>query len=70
MAGIEGVRIHDLRHSFASLAVSAGIPLHTIGQLLGHAHVATTQRYAHLTDGHLRDAVGTVGTMIEGKRSK
>ena len=47
-AGLPGVRIHDLRHSFASNIVNAGGSLPVIGALLGHRHVATTQRYAHL----------------------
>src|SRR5262245_11020226 len=56
----EGLRIHDLRHTFASLAVSAGVPLRTIGGLLGHSAVATTARYAHLQDGDLAAAAGAV----------
>lgn len=49
-AGLNDVRLHDLRHSFASVAASGGASLPLIGALLGHRHVATTQRYAHLTD--------------------
>src|SRR5260370_34637932 len=48
-AGIPGVRLHDLRHSFASVAVSNGVDLYTVGKLLGHKSVQTTQRYAHLS---------------------
>ena len=47
-AGLENVRIHDLRHSFASVAASGGLSLPMIGKLLGHTQAATTQRYAHL----------------------
>jgi integrase len=47
-AGLSGVRIHDLRHSFASVGVGAGLGLPIIGKLLGHSQVQTTQRYAHL----------------------
>ena len=43
-AGLDGVRIHDLRHSYASLAISAGVPLTVVGGLLGHAVPATTAR--------------------------
>ncbi len=47
-AGLKDVRIHDLRHTFASTAVAAGQGLHMIGKLLGHTQVQTTARYAHL----------------------
>lgn len=49
-AGIPEVRLHDLRHSFASMAVSSGASLPMIGKLLGHSQPQTTQRYAHLAD--------------------
>jgi integrase len=55
-AGLDDVRLHDLRHSFASLALGRGVPLAVIGKLLGHRNSATTQRYAHLA----RDAVQAV----------
>src|SRR5262249_35888284 len=55
-AGLEDVRLHDLRHSYASLAAGRGVPLQMIGKLLGHKVVATTQRYAHLA----RDAAAAV----------
>ncbi len=47
-AGVENLRLHDLRHSFASVALSAGLTLSQIGELLGHKSVQTTHRYAHL----------------------
>jgi integrase len=47
-AGLEDVRLHDLRHSFASVAASGGLSLPMIGRLLGHTQAATTERYAHL----------------------
>lgn len=50
-AALPDVRLHDLRHSFASVAIAQGIPLATIGKLLGHALPETTARYAHLADG-------------------
>jgi integrase len=59
------VRLHDLRHSFASILVSAGASLPLIGQLLGHTQVQTTQRYAHLFDDPLRKAAETVGDVVE-----
>ena len=59
------VRIHDLRHSFASILVSAGASLPLIGQMLGHTQVQTTQRYAHLYDDPLRKAAETVGVFVQ-----
>jgi integrase len=56
LAGLEDVRLHDLRHSYASLAAGRGVSLQMIGKLLGHRVPATTQRYAHLA----RDAVAAV----------
>lgn len=64
MAGLEDVRLHDLRHSFASIAVSGGASLPIIGALLGHKNSATTQRYAHLHDDPLRAAAEAVGDKI------
>jgi integrase len=58
------VRIHDLRHSFASILVSAGASLPLIGQMLGHTQVSTTARYAHLYDDPLRKAADLVGQAI------
>lgn len=58
------VRIHDIRHSFASILVSAGASLPLIGQMLGHTQVQTTQRYAHLFDDPLRQAAETVGAFV------
>lgn len=63
-AGIEDVRIHDLRHTFASLLVSGGASLPLIGQMLGHTQVQTTLRYAHLFDDPMRKAAEMVGTAI------
>lgn len=55
-AKLKGVRIHDLRHTYASHLVSRGVSLPTIGQLLGHTQAQTTARYAHLADNPLREA--------------
>lgn len=63
-ADLEGVRIHDLRHSFASFAASAGMSLPMIGKLLGHKSVQTTARYAHLHEEHIRAAANQIGTII------
>jgi integrase len=63
-AGIEDVRFHDLRHSFASVLVGAGISLPIIGRMLGHSKPATTQRYSHLADEPLRAAAEIVGDKV------
>ena len=59
------VRIHDLRHTFASLLVSGGASLEMIGRLLGHTQIDTTQRLAHLIDSPLRAGVNAVGEMLK-----
>lgn len=64
-AGLEDVRIHDLRHSFASLGVRSGMSLPLIGKLLGHKSVQTTARYAHLADDPMQVAVNSIGANIE-----
>ena len=63
-AGLRDVRLHDLRHSFASVAVGGGLSLPIIGALLGHKHAATTARYAHLAAAPLRAANDEVGAKI------
>lgn len=66
-AGLDGVRIHDLRHSFASFAIADGASLFLIGKLLGHASARTTERYAHLSGDPLQDAAALVGRRIMGE---
>ena len=56
LAGLEDVRIHDLRHTYASIAVSGGMPIQMVGRLLGHTQIQTTLRYAHLADDPVRAA--------------
>lgn len=63
-AGLTDVRVHDLRHTFASLLVSSGMTLPMIGKLLGHTQVQTTQRYAHLFDDPLRMGLDQIGDML------
>lgn len=63
-AGLGGVRIHDLRHSFASFGAGASMGLPIIGKLLGHSQPATTARYAHLDADPMRRAVETIGATI------
>jgi integrase len=64
LAGIKDVRIHDLRHAFASVAVGAGLGLPMIGALLGHTQPGTTARYAHLAHDPLKVAAELVGERI------
>lgn len=64
-AKLEGVRLHDLRHSFASVGVSRGLSLPILGALLGHATPSTTQRYAHLSASPVRSASDLVGNAIQ-----
>jgi integrase len=60
-AGLEGVRIHDLRHTFASVGAGASLGLPIVGKLLGHSQPATTARYAHLDADPLRRAANIIG---------
>ncbi len=63
-AGLEDVRLHDLRHSFASVAASGGQSLVVIGKMLGHSQPQTTARYAHLADDPVKAATDAVGRHI------
>jgi integrase len=69
-AGITGLRVHDLRHSFASQLASGGASLPLIGALLGHSNPVTTHRYAHLYDDPQRAAVERVGAEVEAATRK
>lgn len=64
LAGLTDVRLHDLRHSVASDAIMNGVPLEVVGKMLGHKNYRTTQRYAHIADYVLRDAVNMTSKMI------
>jgi integrase len=64
-AGIDGMRVHDLRHSFATIAVMSGASLYDVQKLLGHSDVSMTQRYAHLAEESLQRATESVGKTID-----
>jgi integrase len=73
-AKLDGLRIHDLRHSFASVGAAGGLGLPIVGKLLGHKDASTTQRYAHLADDPLRRGANTIAKSIkaalDGKRPR
>jgi integrase len=66
VADIHGARVHDLRHTYASVLASAGLSLPIIGALLGHTTPTTTARYAHLFDDPLRAAAERASAVIAG----
>ena len=66
LAGIEDVRLHDLRHTFASQAAMQGIPLPVVARLLGHAQVQMTLRYAHVSDRDVEAAAERIGGVMSG----
>ena len=68
-AGLEGVRLHDLRHSYASLAAGRGVSLHMIGKLLGHK-VPTTARYAHLARDTVQAVNDEIGAVMQAAIKK
>jgi integrase len=65
-AGLEDVRLHDLRHSYASMAIERGAELSQVMGLLGHRNIATTMRYVHLYTDKIRESVARVEAGILG----
>ena len=65
-ANLPDVRIHDVRHSYATFALSQGESVLVIARLLGHANASTTLKYTHLADAMVREAAETLGTVLEG----
>ena len=63
-AGIEDVRLHDLRHTLASHAVMNGVPVPVVSRLLGHSNVRMTLRYAHLADKDIEAAAERIGAAM------
>ena len=68
-AGLEDVRLHDARHSFASMALQSGEAILTVGRLLGHDQASSTLKYAHLSDATVREAVDTLAPVLSGKQT-
>ncbi len=64
-AGLKDIRLHDLRHSFASFLVNSGISLYVVQHLLGHTQPKTTQRYAHIAPQTKQTAAEIAGNVIE-----
>jgi integrase len=64
-SGIKGLRVHDLRHSFATLALQGGASLYDVSKLLGHSDVSMTQRYAHMVDDSLQKATDNMAGVID-----
>ncbi len=73
-AGLDEVRIHDLRHTYASNAVMSGLSIPVLGKILGHTQIQTTMRYAHLADEPVREAADKVsqqlGALIGGRGTR
>lgn len=67
-AKIENFHFHDLRHTFASDLVMAGVDIRSVQTLLGHRDITMTMRYSHLSPAHLREAISTLGA--RGPRTK
>jgi site-specific recombinase XerD len=65
-AGLADVRLHDLRHSFASIPAISGESMLVVRSLLGHANIATTERYAHLADDPIKKAADRTAGDIAG----
>lgn len=68
-AGLDHLRLHDLRHGFASIAASSGMGLPIIGKMLGHTQAATTHRYAHLANDPVKAAAASVANQIAASMS-
>ena len=68
-AGLEDVRLHDTRHSYASMALLSGETIRTVGRLLGHEKASTTLKYAHLSDTSLREAIDALAPVLSGRRT-
>jgi len=68
-AGVENIKFHDLRHTFATRLVQSGEDIYKVAKLLGHRDISTTQRYAHHYPESLRDGVGALDTFYAMNRN-
>ncbi|MCY3873219.1 MAG: site-specific integrase [Rhodobacteraceae bacterium] len=68
-AGLPDVRLHDLRHAYASIAIMQGETVPVVGRLLGHNDAGTTLKYTHLAESNVRDAADAVGAILGGTES-
>jgi integrase len=64
-ASISDLRLHDLRHTFASMALNEGVSLEVVRKMLGHSSQSMTERYAHLADSSVRDAAARVDGRVD-----
>jgi integrase len=70
-AGVRKLRLHDLRHSYATLAIQAGVPLLTVSRQLGHASIATTaDLYTHAVPGSNRAAAEVMEAILAGNQTQ
>ena len=68
--GVSSPRLHDLRHSFASSLVNKNTSIYTVQRLLGHANIRSTQRYSHLNDETLSEAVEVIGRLFDAAEGR
>ena len=65
-AGLADVRLHDLRHGYASMALLSGESIRSVSRLLGHEKASTTLKYAHLSEASVREAVDALAPVLSG----
>ena len=70
LADLQDVRVHDLRHTFASLLINKGVSIYEVQKLLGHSSIQMTQRYAHLSPNTLAERAELVGLIVAAADGK